>query len=78
VPCDTPLYPVDELKNSQDGIFAHLDFSTLSPEYASKKGIFAHENAGERAKKVRQWLRSREEDIIVGTSSLFTMAVAEG
>jgi len=68
VPCDTPLYPVDELKNSQDGIFAHLDFSTLSPDYASKKGIFAHENAGERAKQVRKWLRSREEDVIVGTS----------
>ena len=65
--CDTPLYPVDELKNSQDGIFAHLDFSTLTPEYASKKGIFAHENAGERAKQVRKWLRSREEDVIVGT-----------
>jgi hypothetical protein len=49
-----------------------LDFSTLSPDYASKKGIFAHENAGDRAKKVRQWLRSREEDVIVGTSiSLF-------
>jgi hypothetical protein len=45
-----------------------LDFSTLSPEYASKKGIFAHENAGERAKQVRKWLRSREEDVIVGTS----------
>jgi hypothetical protein len=59
---------VDELKNSQDGIFAHLDFSTLSPDYASKKGIFAHENAGERAKQVRKWLRSREEDVIVGTS----------
>jgi hypothetical protein len=68
VPCDTPLHPVDELKNSQDGIFAHLDFSTLSPEYASKKGIFAHENAGERAKQVRKWLRSRDEDIIVGAS----------
>jgi hypothetical protein len=45
-----------------------LDFSTLSPDYASKKGIFAHENAGDRAKKVRQWLRSRKEDVIVGTS----------
>lgn len=65
VPCDTPLHPVDELKDSQDGIFAHLDFSTLSPDYASKKGIFAHENAGERAKQVRKWLRSREEDVIV-------------
>jgi len=48
-----------------------LDFSTLSPDYASKKGIFAHENAGERAKKVRQWIRSREEDTIVGRSISF-------
>lgn len=68
VPCDTPLYPIEELKNSQGGIFAHLDFSTLSPEYASKQGIFAPENAGARAKLVRQWLRNREEEVIVGTS----------
>lgn len=67
VPCDTPLYPVEELKNSQGGIFAHLDFSGLSPEYASKQGIFDTNNAGKRARLVRQWLKARDEEIIVGT-----------
>lgn len=69
VPCDTPLYPLDELKNSKDGIFKHLDFSTLSEGYASKEGIFDPENVAQRAREVRRWLKNREEDIIVGTSS---------
>jgi hypothetical protein len=66
IPCDTPLYPLEELKNAQDGIFSHLDFSTLSSGYASKKGIFAPENVRERAKQVRQWLRDRPESNVVG------------
>jgi len=65
-PCDTPLTPIEELKNSRDGIFAHLDFSTLSPEYASKEGIFDPKNANERARLVRRWIRDRSEDRIVG------------
>jgi hypothetical protein len=55
-----------------------LDFSTLSPEYASKKGIFAHENAGARAKEVRHWLRSRDEEIIVGTSPPYRCLLSSG
>ncbi|WWC89077.1 uncharacterized protein L201_003995 [Kwoniella dendrophila CBS 6074] len=64
-PCDTPTYPVSKLKSSNNGIFESLDFSTLSPEYASKKGIYAPENGSERAKQVRYWLRNREESEIV-------------
>jgi len=66
LPCDTPLYPVSELKASNGGMFADLDFSTLSPEYASKSGIYAPDRVQERARQVRRWLRDREEDEIVG------------
>jgi hypothetical protein len=69
VPCDVALYPIEELKNSRDGIFSHLDFSTLSPGYASKEGIFNPDNVAERAKQVRQWLRNRKEDNIAGALS---------
>jgi len=68
VPSDTPSYPVEELKHSKDGMFAHLDFSTLSPEYASKEGIYHPDNVNDRAKEVRRWLRAREEQSIVGRS----------
>ena len=67
-PCDTPLSPVSRLAASNGGIFAHLDFSTLSPDYASKTGIFAPEKIVERAKRVRRWLRDRPEVEIVGMS----------
>jgi hypothetical protein len=67
-PCDVPLYPLEDLKTSKDGMFAHLDFSTLSPDYASKEGIFAPSNVAQRAMKVRRWLRDREENEIVGMS----------
>ncbi|WWD17045.1 hypothetical protein CI109_101482 [Kwoniella shandongensis] len=64
-PCDTPTSPVSALAASNGGIFSSLDFSTLSPNYASKKGIYAPENASERARQVRNWLRDREEGEIV-------------
>lgn len=44
---------------------AGFDFSTLSPDYASKKGIFDPDNSEERARQLRQWLRSRPEREIV-------------
>ena len=68
VPSDTPSYPVEKLMTSKDGMFDDLDFSTLSPEYASKEGIYHPDNVRERAKQVRKWLRSRKEQHIVGTS----------
>ncbi|WWC61927.1 uncharacterized protein I303_104513 [Kwoniella dejecticola CBS 10117] len=64
-PCNTPLYPVSVLKASNDGIFASLDFSTLSEDYASQTGILDPVNAAERAKQVRRWLRDRPEKEIV-------------
>lgn len=69
-PCDTPSYPVSEITRSQDGIFAELDFSTLSPDYATKKGIFHPDNVKDRAKEVRKWLRARPENEIVGESTV--------
>jgi len=44
---------------------AGLDFSTLSPDYATNTGIFDIDNTAERAKQVRLWLRSRPEREIV-------------
>jgi hypothetical protein len=64
--CDIPTYPLDVLKQSQDGIFSYLDFSTLSPGYASKEGIFHPNEAAAKAKACRQWLRARSEDHIAG------------
>ncbi|KAK4684928.1 hypothetical protein P7C73_g5236, partial [Tremellales sp. Uapishka_1] len=66
-PCDTPTYPVSALEASNGGMFAKagLDFSALSPDYASKKGIYDPSHAAERAKGVRKWLRAREENEIV-------------
>jgi hypothetical protein len=69
ITCDVPTFPLEELKQSQNGIFANFDYSLVSPDtYASKEGIFHPENAQERAKQVRHWLRNREEDHIVGKS----------
>ncbi|KAK1924011.1 histidine phosphatase superfamily [Papiliotrema laurentii] len=65
LPCDTPTYPVSELQNANEGLFADLDFSTLSVDYASKTGIFSPDNAAERARVVRRWLRDRPEKEIV-------------
>ncbi|WWC61930.1 uncharacterized protein I303_104516 [Kwoniella dejecticola CBS 10117] len=65
LPCDTPTYPISKLKASNNGIFSSLDFSTLSEEYASKSGIYDPKNASERARRVRNWLRDREESEIV-------------
>ncbi|WVR06820.1 hypothetical protein IAU60_003856 [Kwoniella sp. DSM 27419] len=64
-PCDTPTYPIEDLKASNDGIFSSLDFSTLSPDYASNKGIFDPERVEERARQARLWLRARPEKEIV-------------
>jgi hypothetical protein len=77
VPSDTPSYPVEELKNAKDGMFAHLDFSTLSPEYASKKGIYHPDNVADRAREVRKWLRARDEQGIVGVSCVGSLALWE-
>jgi hypothetical protein len=60
------------------GIFADLDFSTLSPDYASKKGIFATDNAPDRAKRVRRWLRDRPEAEIAGEREPLTSTTGEG
>lgn len=65
-PCDTPTHPLDKLKEANEGIFAHLDFSGLDPTYASKTGIFDPDRALERGKRVRLWLRDRPESEIVG------------
>jgi hypothetical protein len=54
------------LRESQDGIFSGLDFSTLSTGYASKQGIFHPDQAALKAKACRQWLRDRPEDHIAG------------
>ena len=77
VPSDTPSYPVEELKHSKDGMFAHLDFSTLSPEYASKEGIYHPDNVNDRAREVRRWLRARDEQSIVGMSRVIPLAEPE-
>ncbi|CAK9781208.1 hypothetical protein CC85DRAFT_289451 [Cutaneotrichosporon oleaginosum] len=65
LPCDTPLHPREELASSMDGMFSDLDFTGLSPDYASKQGIFDPERAAERAELVRKWLRERPEQEIV-------------
>lgn len=50
-----------------DPEFEGLDFSSLSTEWTSKKGIYDPENVIERAKWVRNWLRARpEKEIVVG------------
>lgn len=49
-------------------MFAQLDFSGISPDYASKKGIFDPANVQQRAREVRVWLRERPEGEIVGMS----------
>ncbi|WVQ79970.1 hypothetical protein IAT38_002071 [Cryptococcus sp. DSM 104549] len=64
-PCDTPTHPISKLRESNDGIFSSLDFSTLSDDYASKKGIYHPDRGTERAKAVRRWLRDRPEGEIV-------------
>lgn len=68
-PANTPTAPVETLKESQGGIYSHLNYTLLSPDYASKKGIFeaTAKKVKERAKMVRKFLREREEDEIVGT-----------
>lgn len=67
IPCDTPIYPPEELAASNDGMFlnAGFDFSQLSPGYASKVGIYDPDRAAERATQVRHWLRQRPEREIV-------------
>lgn len=62
---------MEVLRLSQGGIYAHLNYDTLSSAYASKAGIFAPSTnkVRERAKMVRKWLRDRHEDEIVGTFS---------
>jgi hypothetical protein len=57
---------VSKLAASNNGIFSELDFSGLSSDYASKKGIFDPARTSERAREVRKWLRSRSEREIVG------------
>jgi len=48
-----------------DPEFAGFDFSPLTPDWNSKKGIYDPANVKERAKWVRHWLRDREEQDIV-------------
>ncbi|KAL8279922.1 hypothetical protein RQP46_007772 [Phenoliferia psychrophenolica] len=48
-----------------DPEFDGFDFSSLSSEWTSKKGIYDPENVIERAKWVRNWLRARPEKEIV-------------
>lgn len=62
-------FPLQNLASSNDGMYAQLDFSALSPNYADKSGIFDPDNAAERARQARVWLRNREESEIVGMSS---------
>lgn len=61
---------MEDLRYGQGGIYAQLNYDTLSPGYASKEGIFAPSarKVRERAKMVREWLRERPEDEIVGQS----------
>jgi hypothetical protein len=61
------MYPPEALAASNGGMFleAGLDFSALSPEYASNEGIYHEDNIAERAKRVRTWLRERPEREIV-------------
>ncbi|WVQ74388.1 hypothetical protein IAR50_003989 [Cryptococcus sp. DSM 104548] len=78
-PCDTPTHPLSDLKASNDGIFSTLDFSRLSPEYASKQGIFDPRNAVERARQVRLWLRERpEKEIVVVAHGDILRYIADG
>ncbi|KAF2170514.1 hypothetical protein M409DRAFT_51545 [Zasmidium cellare ATCC 36951] len=61
-PCDTGSSK-EILKTNTE--FAGFDFSRLKPEWTSKKGFWAPESKGERAKWVRQFLRERPEKNIV-------------
>ncbi|OWZ35271.1 hypothetical protein C356_05106 [Cryptococcus neoformans c45] len=78
-PCDTPTHPISALKASNGGIFSSLDFSALSPDYASKEGIFAPANGVARAKLVRKWLRERpEREIVVVAHGDILRYIADG
>ncbi|KAI5481276.1 phosphoglycerate mutase family protein [Pseudohyphozyma bogoriensis] len=61
-PCDTGSPKADLEANPE---FAGLDFSSLTPDWTSKKGIYDPENVLERAKWCRKWLRERDEKVIV-------------
>jgi hypothetical protein len=56
-----PTYPLEELRKSEGGIFADFDYSHISPI--------------ERGRKVRKWLKEREEQHIVGTSIVSSQRV---
>ena len=71
MPCDTPTSPPSAIAEWRNGLLSSFDFSTLSPDYASKQGLFAPENVTERAKQVRTFLRDRPEEEIVGGSPFF-------
>ncbi|OXG77442.1 hypothetical protein C349_05264 [Cryptococcus neoformans var. grubii Br795] len=78
-PCDTPTHPISALKASNGGIFSSLDFSALSPDYASKEGMFAPANGVARAKLVRKWLRERpEREIVVVAHGDILRYIADG
>ncbi|EOR01067.1 hypothetical protein E3P92_02879 [Wallemia ichthyophaga] len=61
-PCDTGSEP--HLLTS-DPEFASLDFSDVHPNWTNKQGIYDPANAGERARKCREWIRQRPESEIV-------------
>ncbi|ORY26137.1 histidine phosphatase superfamily [Naematelia encephala] len=78
-PCDTPTTPISALKAANGGIFSSLDFSTLSPEYASKRGIYHPDRASERARQARRWLRDRPEaEIVVVAHGDILRYIADG
>ena len=64
-PCDTG--------SSRESLEAHpefsrLDFSTLTPEWTGKRGLYDPANVSLRAQWVRQWLFARPEKCIVVVS----------
>ncbi|KAK6392266.1 hypothetical protein LTR65_003722 [Meristemomyces frigidus] len=64
LPCDTGSSK-EELEAHPE--FADFDFSTLTPDWTSKKGFYAPDSQSvlNRARWIRQWLRDRPEKEIV-------------
>ncbi|ORX35637.1 histidine phosphatase superfamily [Kockovaella imperatae] len=78
-PCDTPSHPISAITEWRDGLLSGFDFSSISPDYASKKGIFDPERVVERAREVRRWLRDRpEQDIVVVAHGDILRNIADG
>ncbi|KAK5111401.1 hypothetical protein LTR85_012175 [Meristemomyces frigidus] len=64
LPCDTGSSK-EELQANPE--FAGFNFSTLTPDWTSKQGFYAPDPQSilNRARWVRQWLRERQEKVIV-------------